>query len=154
MSIIGFTFALFSFSIGIYYIFIKLIDPTITPGLSSTVLFITFFSGLNLIGLGLLGEYVGRIYDEVKNRPNFIIDKNIILMIKDTNQIVKKNIEFFSQNKKYQKDVNSIDTYKILYEKITQYVKKTNKLLDIGHGGTFDYDTGQINEIIGLDLIK
>ena len=50
MSIIGFTFALFSFLIGIYYILIKLIDPTITPGLSSTVLFITFFSGLNLIG--------------------------------------------------------------------------------------------------------
>ena len=37
-------------------------------------------------------------------------------------------------------------------KKITQYVEGTNKLLDIGHGGTFDYDTGQINEIIGLDL--
>ena len=75
MSIIGFIFALISFFIGLYYIIIKLIDPSITPGLSSTILFITFFSGLNLIGLGLLGEYVGRIYDEVKNRPNFIIDK-------------------------------------------------------------------------------
>ena len=75
MSIVGFIFAFLSFSIGIYYLIVKFIDPTITPGLSSTVLFITFFSGLNLIGLGLLGEYVGRIYDEVKNRPNFIIDK-------------------------------------------------------------------------------
>ncbi len=75
MSILGFLFALISFSIGLYYIIIKLIDPSITPGLSSTILFITFFSGLNLLGLGLLGEYVGRIYDEVKNRPNFIIDK-------------------------------------------------------------------------------
>jgi len=75
MSIVGFCFALISFLIGIYYIVIKIIDPQITPGLSSTVLFITFFSGLQLLGLGLLGEYVGRIYDEVKNRPNFIIDK-------------------------------------------------------------------------------
>ena len=75
MSILGFLFALISFSIGLYYIIIKLIDPSITPGLSSTILFITFFSGLNLLGLGLIGEYVGRIYDEVKNRPNFIIDK-------------------------------------------------------------------------------
>ena len=75
MSIIGFIFAFLSFCIGIYYIIIKLFDPTITPGLSSTILFITFFSGLNLLGLGLLGEYVGRIYDEVKDRPNFIIDK-------------------------------------------------------------------------------
>ncbi len=75
MSIIGFIFAFISFFIGLYYIIVKLIDPSLTPGLSSTILFITFFSGLNLIGLGLLGEYVGRIYDEVKNRPNFIIDK-------------------------------------------------------------------------------
>ena len=75
MAVIGFIFALLSFLVGIYYIIIKLIDPTITPGLSSTILFITFFSGLNLIGLGLIGEYVGRIYDEVKGRPNFIIDK-------------------------------------------------------------------------------
>ena len=75
MSIIGFVFAFLSFSIGIYYLLMKLIDPTITPGLSSTVLFITFFSGLNLIGLGLIGEYIGRIYDEVKNRPNYIVDK-------------------------------------------------------------------------------
>ena len=75
MSIIGFCFALISFLIGIYYVIIKIIDPQITPGLSSTVLFITFFSGVQLLGLGILGEYVGRIYDEVKNRPNFIIDK-------------------------------------------------------------------------------
>tara|TARA_Y100000591_G_C21656682_1_gene605649 strand:- start:143 stop:847 length:705 start_codon:yes stop_codon:yes gene_type:complete len=75
MSIIGFAFALLSFLLGGYYIFAKIIDPSITPGLSSTILFITFFSGLNLIGLGLIGEYVGRIYDEVKNRPNYIVDK-------------------------------------------------------------------------------
>jgi len=77
MSMIGIIFAFISFLIGGYYIFIKIIDPSITPGLSSTVLFITFFSGLNLIGLGILGEYIGRIYDEVKNRPNYIIDKKI-----------------------------------------------------------------------------
>ena len=75
MSIIGFAFAFLSFLLGGYYIFAKIIDPSITPGLSSTILFITFFSGLNLIGLGLIGEYVGRIYDEVKNRPNYIVDK-------------------------------------------------------------------------------
>jgi len=75
MSVVGFFFAIMSFLIGSYYIIIKFIDPMITPGLSSTILFITFFSGLNLIGLGLIGEYVGRIYDEVKKRPNYIIDE-------------------------------------------------------------------------------
>jgi len=75
MSVLGFVFAIVSFLIGIYYIIAKITNPEITPGLSSTILFITFFSGLNLLGLGILGEYVGRIYDEVKKRPNYIIDK-------------------------------------------------------------------------------
>ncbi len=77
MSLVGFLFAIISFFIGLYYILIKLFDPTITPGLSSTILIITFFSGLQLIGLGILGEYIGRIHDEVKKRPKFIIDKKI-----------------------------------------------------------------------------
>ncbi len=75
MSIMGFIFAIISFLIGVYYIYQKITNPLITPGLSSTILIITFFAGIQLLGLGLLGEYIGRIYDEVKNRPNFIIDK-------------------------------------------------------------------------------
>ena len=79
MSLIGFLFAFVSFSLGIYYIIVKLIDQTVTPGLPSTILFITFFSGLQLIGLGILGEYIGRIHDDVKKRPKYIIEKKINL---------------------------------------------------------------------------
>ena len=43
MSILGFTFAFLSFLIGVYYVLIKIVDPSVTPGLSSTILFITFF---------------------------------------------------------------------------------------------------------------
>jgi dolichol-phosphate mannosyltransferase len=44
-------------------------------GLSGTVFAVGFFSGLQLFCLGLTGEYIGRIYDEVKRRPPFIVDR-------------------------------------------------------------------------------
>lgn len=46
-------------------------------GLSATVLAVSFFAGLQLFSLGLVGEYVGRIYDEVKGRPMYIVDRQI-----------------------------------------------------------------------------
>lgn len=77
MSLSGFILAGFSFLLGLWYVLQKLIGFDLTPGLPTTVLFITFFSGVQLLGLGLIGEYVGRIYDEVKRRPMYIIDKKI-----------------------------------------------------------------------------
>lgn len=77
MSITGLWFAVFSFFLGAWYLLQKLLGFNLTPGLSTTVLCITFFSGIQLLSLGLLGEYVGRIYDEVKRRPLYIIDKKI-----------------------------------------------------------------------------
>jgi dolichol-phosphate mannosyltransferase len=75
MSILGFFFSLFSFILGGWYLIQKLIGINLTPGLSTTILAITFFSGIQLLSMGLIGEYVGRIYEEVKNRPLYIIDE-------------------------------------------------------------------------------
>ncbi len=47
------------------------------PGWTSTLLPITFFSGSNMMALGLIGEYIGKIYEEVKGRPRYIIEKII-----------------------------------------------------------------------------
>lgn len=75
MSIAGLILAMLSFSLGIWYVVQKLIGSNLTPGLSTTVLLVSFFAGMQLLGLGLIGEYVGRIYDEVKRRPLYIIDR-------------------------------------------------------------------------------
>ncbi len=77
MSITGFLLAGASFLLGGWYFLQKILGFNLTPGLSTTVLLISFFSGVQLLGLGLIGEYVGRIYDEVKRRPMYIIDKKI-----------------------------------------------------------------------------
>ena len=77
MSIAGAILAGFSFLLGAWYVFQKLVGFDLTPGLSTTVLVVTFFAGVQLLCLGLMGEYVGRIYDEVKRRPMYIIDKKL-----------------------------------------------------------------------------
>ena len=77
MSIVGFVLAGFSFILGFWYIAQKFLGVTLTPGLSTTVLIVTFFAGVQLLGLGLIGEYVGRIYDEVKRRPLYIVEEKI-----------------------------------------------------------------------------
>ncbi len=66
--------------------------------------------------------------------------------------VEKKNISFFDKNSVYQKDIINIDTYKSIYKEISKRLDGTNSLLDIGHGGVFDYDTKKIKKITGLDL--
>jgi dolichol-phosphate mannosyltransferase len=44
-------------------------------GNPTLVILISFIGGIQLISVGILGEYIGRIYEEVKNRPKFIVDR-------------------------------------------------------------------------------
>jgi len=50
---------------------------TLTPGWTSLMVSITFFSGIQLISIWISSEYIGRIYDETKQRPQYIINKKI-----------------------------------------------------------------------------
>ena len=77
MTFVGFILSMFSFSIGLWYLIQKLLGENYTAGLPTSVLLITFFSGVQLLALGLIGEYIGRIYDQVKQRPPYIIEKKI-----------------------------------------------------------------------------
>jgi len=77
MSLAGFALAGFSALLGGWYALQKLTGCDLVPGLPAAVLAVAFFSGIQLLALGLMGEYVGRIYDEVKRRPLCIVDKRI-----------------------------------------------------------------------------
>jgi Na+/H+ antiporter NhaC len=43
------------------------------PGWASTVVIVLFLGGIQLLTIGIIGEYVGRVYDEVKRRPLFVV---------------------------------------------------------------------------------
>jgi dolichol-phosphate mannosyltransferase len=51
-----------------------LVDGTALEGMASPIIWIAFFAGINLFGIGVVGEYVARIYDEVKARPQYIVE--------------------------------------------------------------------------------
>ena len=71
----GFVIAGFSFLLMGIYLFYKLMGWTILWGNPTLVILISFLGGIQLISVGILGEYIGRIYEEVRGRPKFIVDR-------------------------------------------------------------------------------
>lgn len=74
---LGFFTILFSLIYFGYNIYRKIYYNDVPHGFTATILAIILFSGVQLISLGLIGEYVLRIYNQVRNRPLFVIDKII-----------------------------------------------------------------------------
>jgi glycosyltransferase involved in cell wall biosynthesis len=66
----------FAFLLAIGYLIAKLAGAHFPIGNPTIVILISLFSGIQLLSLGVMGEYVGRIYDEVKNRPKTIIESS------------------------------------------------------------------------------
>ena len=71
---IGFSLAAFSFLYSCYAVIARFASMTV-PGWASTIVPIFMLGGIQLIALGVIGEYLGKIYLEVKRRPQFIVDK-------------------------------------------------------------------------------
>lgn len=70
----GFLIALCSFLLGLSYAVLKIIGFPFPLGNPTIVILILFLGGVQLISIGILGEYLGRVYEEVKQRPRFIVD--------------------------------------------------------------------------------
>ena len=75
-TLLGFVIAGFSFILMAVYLFYKLMGWDILWGNPTLVILITFLGGVQLISVGILGEYIGRIYEEVRARPRFIVDRS------------------------------------------------------------------------------
>jgi polyisoprenyl-phosphate glycosyltransferase len=71
-TILGFVFAALAF-IGIPIAIGMRIAGQFVPGITSTIIAVLLLGGIQLMAIGIIGEYVGRIYDEVKQRPLYLV---------------------------------------------------------------------------------
>lgn len=73
----GFAFSFFAFLLAIYNVIAKITGIITLQGYTTTIFSIWFVGGVIMMVLGVVGLYIGKIYDQVKGRPLFIIDKTI-----------------------------------------------------------------------------
>lgn len=73
-SLVGVVLAVLAFLVAIVYLVLKLAGVAFPLGNPTIVIVVSFFSGIQLLSLGIMGEYVGRIYDETRGRPKYIIE--------------------------------------------------------------------------------
>ena len=71
----GFVIAGISFLVALVYLIMKLCGFPFPLGNPTLVILVLFLGGIQLIGIGILGEYIGRIYEEVRARPKFIVER-------------------------------------------------------------------------------
>lgn len=76
-SLVGAVISLIAFLIAMIHIGRTLIFGADLPGFASLFVSIMFFSGIQLISLGVIGEYLGRVYEEVKARPLYIVARRV-----------------------------------------------------------------------------
>jgi hypothetical protein len=74
---IGSLIAALSFIFGVYVIIRTLVYGVDTPGYASLIAVVSFLGGIQLVSLGVLGEYLARVYSEVKDRPVYLVRQKI-----------------------------------------------------------------------------
>jgi polyisoprenyl-phosphate glycosyltransferase len=76
--ILGYIISSISFFYGVYAILASVVNHSTVSGWTSLIVCILFIGGIQLIILGIIGEYIGRIFIQVKNRPTYIIKESSI----------------------------------------------------------------------------
>jgi len=76
ISAVGIVISGFAFLLGVLYLALELAGFPFPVGNPTVVILLTFFSGVQLLSLGVMGEYIGRIYDETRERPKYIIESS------------------------------------------------------------------------------
>jgi glycosyltransferase involved in cell wall biosynthesis len=76
-SYLGLMISAFAFCFAVIFLVKTLLFGTDVPGFPSLIISVMFFSGVQLLSLGVIGEYLGRMYEEVKGRPLFLVAEEL-----------------------------------------------------------------------------
>jgi glycosyltransferase involved in cell wall biosynthesis len=90
--IIGFVSFFMSLLFGGYFLTLKFLGNTET-GWTSLIISIWLIGGLQLIAIGLIGEYIGKIYKETKQRPKYIIEIDLFNMLASKNHLIDQTVD-------------------------------------------------------------
>lgn len=74
---IGFLISIFSFVVLVYALIIKILG-NVVEGWTFIIVSIWLVAGIQMLSLGIIGEYIGKIYQETKRRPRYIIEKELL----------------------------------------------------------------------------
>jgi len=75
MTFLGFFCCVLSFGVGCWALYVKIFTNSAVQGWTSLIGIILFLGGAQLLAIGIIGEYLARVFDEVKNRPLYILRK-------------------------------------------------------------------------------
>jgi glycosyltransferase involved in cell wall biosynthesis len=76
-SYLGLVISLFAFGYAVLFLLKTLLFGVDVPGFPTLVISVMFFAGVQLLSLGVIGEYLGRMYEEVKGRPLFLVSEEL-----------------------------------------------------------------------------
>ena len=74
---VGFITSIIGFFLGIYYIFQYFMSDNVVEGWTSLIVLVLLLGGLILLSLGIIGEYLGRSYLSLNNKPQYVVKKII-----------------------------------------------------------------------------
>lgn len=77
ITVLGMLVSLFSFGMAAWALITKFFNPAAVPGWASIVIPLYLLGGIQLLCLGVIGQYLAKIYSESKARPRFIVEKNL-----------------------------------------------------------------------------
>jgi dolichol-phosphate mannosyltransferase len=74
---LGFCVSLLTFLLGLYYVLTFFISHKPVTGFTTTIVCVLFLGGVQLVSIGILGEYIGRMYEEIKQRPLYVVQNRL-----------------------------------------------------------------------------